>query len=114
MLKAHALHHETGEPIPDSLVAKLEAARIFNNGFGTVEYTSCALVDQALHALDSDALSRLDLDEFEKVQLLELGMPQGVALRRECAGHSGVYLHTSLSTPRTWMCRPSAPLPAPL
>ena len=83
MLKAHALHYETREPIPDSLVAKLESARIFNNGFATVEYTACALVDQALHALDGGALGELDLDAFEKSQLLELGMPQGVALRRE-------------------------------
>ena len=81
MLKLHARHYVTGEPIPDELVAKLEAARIFNNGFKTVEYLSCALVDQALHATDSATLKDLDLNAFEAEKLQELGMPQGMAMR---------------------------------
>ena len=37
VLKQHALHHESKEPIPDALLAKLKAARAFNQGFGTIE-----------------------------------------------------------------------------
>lgn len=82
VLKAHARHYETGEPIPDALVAKLNAARIFNNGFATVEYTACALVDQALHAKGGvAAFQGFDLTAFEEDQLRELGMPQGITLR---------------------------------
>ena len=37
VLRAHALHFETKQPIPDELLAKLKAARAFNQGFGTIE-----------------------------------------------------------------------------
>ena len=50
VLKRHALHHATGEPIPDAMIERLNEARRFNQGFETVEYTACALVDMALHA----------------------------------------------------------------
>ncbi|MGZ5241067.1 MAG: M3 family metallopeptidase, partial [Caldimonas sp.] len=33
VLKRHARHHATGEPIPDSLIGKLHAARHFNQGY---------------------------------------------------------------------------------
>jgi hypothetical protein len=51
VLKKHAKHYKTGEVIPDSLLAKFQAARKFNMGFGTIEYTASALVDQSLHVL---------------------------------------------------------------
>ncbi len=49
VLKKHARHAETGEPISDELIERIRAARQFNQGFRTVEYTACALVDMALH-----------------------------------------------------------------
>lgn len=45
VLKKHARHYVTNEPIPDSLLKRLMAARSFNQGFQTIEYTACALVD---------------------------------------------------------------------
>ena len=50
VLKKHALHVETNEPIPDELIKRLQQARRFNQGFETVEYTACALLDMELHA----------------------------------------------------------------
>ena len=49
VLRRFALHHETGEPMPETLLQKLLSARQFNQGFATVEYTASALVDLALH-----------------------------------------------------------------
>ncbi|HLY00215.1 MAG TPA: M3 family metallopeptidase, partial [Roseiarcus sp.] len=49
MLRRFALHYKTGEPMPDALMSKLLAARRFNQGFATVEYTASALVDLKLH-----------------------------------------------------------------
>lgn len=81
VLLAHARHAETGEPLPEALLDRLFAARKFNQGFECVEYTACALLDQALHALDEAAVGQLNLDDFEAAQLLRLGMPKGIVLR---------------------------------
>ena len=45
MLRRFARHHRTGEPMPEELLARLLAARTFNQGFATVEYVASALVD---------------------------------------------------------------------
>jgi peptidyl-dipeptidase Dcp len=81
VLKKHARHYQTQEPLPDELFARLMAAQSFNNGFDTIEYTACALLDQALHKLPEADVKELKLDEFEKTELARLGMPQGIALR---------------------------------
>jgi len=79
VLKKHALHHETGEPIPDELLARLKRARRFNQGFEAVEYTACALLDMALHArTDADGV---DISAFEKAELERIGMPREIVLR---------------------------------
>ncbi|MCW2238357.1 M3 family metallopeptidase, partial [Azospirillum canadense] len=44
-LRTYARHFRTGEPIPEDLLRRLLAARNFNQGFGTVEYTAAALLD---------------------------------------------------------------------
>jgi peptidyl-dipeptidase Dcp len=79
VLRRHARHVETGEVIPDELVARVREAAQFNQGFATVEYTACAHLDLALHQ-EPDPGS-LDLDEFERTQLAELGMPPAMVLR---------------------------------
>ena len=38
VLSQFAVHYKTGQPIPDALVAKIEKAKTFNQGFKTVEY----------------------------------------------------------------------------
>src|SRR6185436_12827634 len=50
VLRKHARHAVTGAPMPEALIERLHEAWRFNQGFGTVEYVSCALVDMALHA----------------------------------------------------------------
>ncbi len=49
VLRAHARHYRTGEAMPDALLQRLLAARTFNQGFATVEYTASAIVDMTLH-----------------------------------------------------------------
>jgi len=79
VLKRHALHHATGAPIPDELIERLKVARRFNMGFETVEYTSCALVDMALHA-ETDPQG-VDIGEFERAELERIGMPSEIRMR---------------------------------
>jgi len=84
VLKEHAKHYETGEPVPDDLLRRLKAAKVFNEGFATVEYTACALFDMAVHSL-SDYDDDFDLAKFEKEYLQEQGMPQGIVMRHRPA-----------------------------
>ncbi|MBK9083620.1 MAG: M3 family metallopeptidase [Rhizobiales bacterium] len=79
VLRKFARHVETGEPMPEALLAKLEAARNFNQGFATVEFTSSALVDMALYSQAPDA--RIDTLAFEKAALEKIDMPAEIAMR---------------------------------
>jgi peptidyl-dipeptidase Dcp len=78
VLKRHARHHATGEPIPDALIDKLHAARHFNQGYETVRYTASALVDMAAHARTEAPVA--DVVGFERTELEKIGLPRGVGL----------------------------------
>jgi peptidyl-dipeptidase Dcp len=78
VLKRFALHHETGKSMPDRLLKQLKAARTFNQGFQTVEYTASALLDMELHTIDGEGL---DIDAFEKSVLARIGMPSEIVPR---------------------------------
>ena len=79
VMKEYARHFETGEPVPDELIEKLKAASAFNQGFDTIEYTACALLDMAVHQLDN--YDDFDMAKFEKEELDRLEMPQGIVMR---------------------------------
>jgi peptidyl-dipeptidase Dcp len=79
VLKRFALHYETGKPIPGKLLSRLKAAKMFNQGFLSVEYAASALVDMELHALED--VSGLDVTEFENRVLKSLGMPEEIVMR---------------------------------
>ena len=79
VLRRHARHYKTGEPIPDALVDKLHAARRFNQGYETVRYAASAIVDMAAHAL-ADAEPPTDLCAFEREVLERIGAPEAVGL----------------------------------
>jgi peptidyl-dipeptidase Dcp len=78
VLKRYARHYLTGEAIPDALIAKLHAARHFNQGFETVRYTASALVDMAAHAQTTG--EDIDVVAFEHAELDRIGMPAGVGM----------------------------------
>ncbi|MBB4575141.1 M3 family metallopeptidase [Rhizobium lentis] len=77
ILKEYAVHFETGEPMPQTLLDKVLAARTFNAGFNTVEFTSSALVDMAFH-------TREVVEDPMAVQaevLAEIDMPSSIVMR---------------------------------
>ena len=51
VLGHYARHVETGEPLPASVVEAIEAARLWGEGFGTLEYLAATLLDQAWHRI---------------------------------------------------------------
>jgi peptidyl-dipeptidase Dcp len=74
----YLVHVETGEPIPDELVAKIRNAATFNQGFETTEFLASALMDMKYHTMDP---AGLDVDAFEREALAELGMPDEIVMR---------------------------------
>lgn len=78
VLQRFALHYQTGKPIPQALVDKINRSATFNQGFATVEYLSAALIDMKLH-LAGDR--KIDADNFERETLTQLGMPKEIVMR---------------------------------
>jgi peptidyl-dipeptidase Dcp len=81
VLRRFALHYQTGEPMPETLLERLIAARNFNRGFATVEYVACALVDLDFHSLDAAAAEEIDSTKFETKALSRIGMPDEIVMR---------------------------------
>jgi peptidyl-dipeptidase Dcp len=79
VLRRFALHHRTGEPMPEDLLQRLLAARTFNQGFATVEYVASALVDLALHLAPEP--DKIDPAVFEAEVLRRIDMPAEIGMR---------------------------------
>ncbi len=72
VLAFYARHWKTGEPIPDRLVQKLKDARLFNQGFATVEYLAASYLDMDWHTLEK--APELDAVAFETRELDGIGL----------------------------------------
>lgn len=89
ILRTHARHADTGEPIPDDLVERIRASQRIGQGFATVEYCASALVDLALHQRNPD--EHLDLSAFEREELARLGMPPAMVMRHRLTHFSHLF-----------------------
>ena len=72
VLATYARHYETGEVIPEELVAKIEAAEHFNQGFMTTELAAAAILDMKWHMLPS--VEGIDPLAFEAQVCKEMGL----------------------------------------
>lgn len=77
VLEAHARHHETGEPMPADMLQRLLAAGTYDQGFGTVEFISSAMVDLEFHTGEAPA----DPMQRQAEVLEALGMPRAIRMR---------------------------------
>ena len=72
VLRLYAKHFQTGEPIPEDLVQKLDEASKFDQGFATVEYLAASYLDMAWHTLESEA--EMSPPEFEQTAMQRIGL----------------------------------------
>jgi peptidyl-dipeptidase Dcp len=77
VLKQFARHWQTDEPLPDALLAKLQAARQFGQGYETLRYTASAIVDMAAHVLPE---APQDVVAFEAETVERWGLPPEVGM----------------------------------
>jgi peptidyl-dipeptidase Dcp len=81
VLKNYAVHHETGEPMPQELLDKVLAAQKFNQGYAITEYLAACLIDQSLHQLtpeqvpDGDDLMAFEADALKTAGVALAAVP---------------------------------------
>ncbi|WP_166332491.1 M3 family metallopeptidase [Sphingobacterium chungjuense] len=79
VMKTYAKHYETGEAIPDSLIAKMQKAGTFDQGFATVEYLAASLLDMNYHATTTPI--KVDAIAFEDAAMHKIGLIDAIIPR---------------------------------
>jgi len=72
VMKVYARHYQTGDAIPDSLIARLQASSTFNQGFETGEYVAASLLDMDYHTPVNPEIA--DIHAFEKKSMEKYGL----------------------------------------
>jgi peptidyl-dipeptidase Dcp len=90
VLANYAVHFETGETLPETVVEKLRASSAFNEGFATSEYLGAALLDQAWHRITADTRVT-DVAAFEADALASAGLDNPAIPPRYSSGY---FAHT--------------------
>lgn len=91
ILRSYAVHHVTGEPLPEQWVRTMGDSRLFNEGFATTEYLAATLLDQAWHQLTPEQVPATveEVLPFEAAAL----EAAGVALREVPARYRTTYFN---------------------
>jgi peptidyl-dipeptidase Dcp len=89
VLKSYARHYETGEPIPDELLEKLEASSKFNMGFVTTEYLAASILDMRYHTISE--IKDLDVTMFEEAAMEEVGLIEEIIPRYKSTYFSHIF-----------------------
>jgi peptidyl-dipeptidase Dcp len=79
VLPTYAKHYETGEPIPQEYIEKLDASSKFNQGFATAEYVAASLLDMKWHTLTTT--EKRDALAFEAGVIDEIGLIPAIITR---------------------------------
>lgn len=87
VLRLFAKHYETGEPIPQELIDKIEATAKFNQGFETLEYMAASYLDMAYHTMSEP--DDVEPRAFEEATMSDLGLIEEILPRYR----SGYFSH---------------------
>ncbi len=73
----YARHYQSGEPMPQELVARINKAGTFNQGYGTTEYLASALLDLAWHSVPAGTdIADADVFEAEALKAAKVDLPE--------------------------------------
>lgn len=79
VLKVYAHHYETGEPIPDELVEKIERAATYGQGFINTELLAASILDMDYHTVTSPV--NIKLPDYENQQMAKIGLIPSIISR---------------------------------
>lgn len=76
VLSNYAVHHQTGEALPQEVAERLLASRSYGEGFATTEYLAAALLDQEWHrrSPSDPPIAPEDVETFEAAALARHGL----------------------------------------
>ena len=89
VIRMYAKHYQTGEVMPDSLIAKIENSALFNQGFMTTELIAASILDMKYHELTE--AQDLDIDAFEKQQMDAIGLMPEILPRYRSTNFSHIF-----------------------
>ena len=89
VMPTFAKHYRTGEPIPVSLIEKMQQSAHFNSGFETTELVAAALLDMKMHLIED--YSNFNCNEYEDVLRKELGLIDEIEYRYRSTNFSHVF-----------------------
>jgi len=87
VLGMFARHYETGEPMPQEIVDKINASAKFNQGFTTLEYMAAAYLDMSYHTLETT--EAVEPRGFESAAMADIGLIEEIIPRYR----SGYFQH---------------------
>lgn len=83
VMKEYARHYKTGEAIPDSLIAKIEAAGTYGQGFINTELLAASLLDMDYHSITKP--TKIVLPDFEDQAMAKIGLiPEIISRYKSC------------------------------
>ncbi|MCP4609505.1 MAG: M3 family metallopeptidase [Planctomycetes bacterium] len=96
VLKTYAFHYQTGQPIPQELIDKLEKAKLFNQGFELVEYLAASFLDMDWHVLTNT--TEKDAAKFEKESMDKIGLISEIESRYQSTNFGHIFSGGSYSS----------------
>ena len=89
VIRMFAKHYQTGEVMPDSLIAKIENSALFNQGFMTTELIAASILDMKFHELTE--AKDIDVKAFEKQQMDAIGLMKEILPRYRSTNFSHIF-----------------------
>ena len=89
VLKTYAFHYQTGEVIPEELVAKINKAGTFNQGFVQTELLSASILDMDYHKMTST--EAFDVNAFEDASMKKMKMIPEIITRYRSTFYNHIF-----------------------
>lgn len=89
VMRSYAKHYLTDETIPDSLIASLQRAKTFNQGFVMTELLSATILDMDYHLVTTT--DSIDVEAFEKASMERMGMIPQIIVRYRSTNFSHIF-----------------------
>ena len=89
IMKTYAFHYQTGEVMPDELIAKINRASTFNEGFVMTELLSASILDMDYHKMTTT--EAFDVNAFEEASMKKMQMIPEIITRYRSTFYNHIF-----------------------